>query len=157
MLAVFGHGAASRGVTFGAEQGAEGLVGDRVALVFGVDLAKADAVVSAGRGFAEKADLDLAYALADKLGAAVGCSRPLAEGVDWFPHEAYIGVSGQVIAPKVFLAAGISGQMQHMVGCNRSGAVFAVNKDKNAPIFKQCDYGLVGDLKTVLPAVVAAL
>lgn len=123
----------------------------------GVDLAKADAVVSAGRGFAEKADLDLAYALADKLGAAVGCSRPLAEGVDWFPHEAYIGVSGQVIAPKVFLAAGISGQMQHMVGCNRSGAVFAVNKDKNAPIFKQCDYGLVGDLKTVLPAVVAAL
>lgn len=123
----------------------------------GVDLTKADAVISAGRGFGDKADLDLAYALADKLDAAVGCSRPLAEGVDWFPHEAYIGVSGQIVTPKVFLAAGVSGQMQHMVGCNRSGAIFAINKDKNAPIFKQCDYGLVGDLKTILPALTAAL
>lgn len=123
----------------------------------GVDLGKADAVISVGRGFAEKGDLDLANALADKIGAAVGCTRPMAEGLDWFPHEAYIGVSGQVVAPKVFVAAGISGQMQHMVGCNRSGSIFAINKDKNAAIFKQCDFGIVGDIRTVLPAVVAAL
>ena len=134
----------------------EALPVEWVAPKFAVEVVSRTPIEKSGVDLA-KADLDLAYALADKLGAAVGCSRPLAEGVDWFPHEAYIGVSGQVIAPKVFLAAGISGQMQHMVGCNRSGAVFAVNKDKNAPIFKQCDYGLVGDLKTVLPAVVAAL
>lgn len=123
----------------------------------GVDLTKSDAVVAAGRGFAEKDDLDLARALCDKIGAGLGCSRPLAEGVDWMPTETYIGVSGLMLSPKVYIAAGISGQMQHMVGANRSGVVFAINKDENAPIFKQCDYGLVGDLKDVLPALTAAL
>ena len=63
------------------------------------------------------------------------------------PREAYIGVSGMMLAPKVYLGIGISGQMQHMVGVNRAGTMFAVNKDKNAPMFKQCDYGLVGDLE----------
>ncbi|MGN0959436.1 MAG: electron transfer flavoprotein subunit alpha/FixB family protein [Coriobacteriales bacterium] len=123
----------------------------------GVDLTKCGAVVAAGRGFAEEADLDLARALCDKIGAGLGCSRPLAEGVDWMPKETYIGVSGLMLAPKVYVAAGVSGQMQHMVGANRSGVVFAINKDKNAPVFKQCDYGIVGDIKTVLPALVAAL
>ncbi len=123
----------------------------------GVDLFKADCVVAAGRGFAEEADLDLARALCDKLNAGLGCSRPLTEGVNWLPTELYIGVSGLMLSPKVYIAAGISGQMQHMVGCNRAGVMFAINKDKNAPIFKQCDYGLVGDVKTVLPALVAAL
>ena len=66
-------------------------------------------------------------------------------------------LSGLMLTPKVYIAAGISGQMQHMVGCNRSGAIFAINKDKNAPIFKQCDFGLVGDIKDVLPAITAAL
>ena len=73
------------------------------------------------------------------------------------PKETYIGVSGLMLAPKVYVAAGISGQMQHMVGCNRATTLFAINKDKNAPVFKQCDFGLVGDVKTVLPALVAAL
>ncbi|WP_270208010.1 electron transfer flavoprotein subunit alpha/FixB family protein [Eggerthella lenta] len=123
----------------------------------GVDLNKADVVVAAGRGFAEESELDLARALCDKLDAGLGCSRPLAEGVDWMPREAYIGVSGMMLAPKVYLGIGISGQMQHMVGVNRAGTMFAVNKDKNAPIFKQCDYGLVGDLKDVLPKLAAAL
>ena len=123
----------------------------------GVDLFKAEAVVAAGRGFAEKEDLDLARALCDKIGAGLGCSRPLTEGVDWLPSEVYIGVSGLMLAPKVYVACGISGQMQHMVGCNRSGAIFAINKDKNAPIFKQCDFGLIGDIKDVLPAITAAL
>lgn len=123
----------------------------------GADLFKADAVVACGRGFAEESELDLARALAEKINAGMACSRPLTEGVDWMPQSTYVGVSGLTLTPKVYVACGISGQMQHMVGCNRSGAVFAINKDKNAPVFKQCDWGLVGDIKDVLPAVVAAL
>lgn len=123
----------------------------------GVDLFKADAVVAAGRGFAEESELDLARALCDKLGGGLACSRPLTEGVNWLPTELYVGVSGLMLSPKVYVACGISGQMQHMVGCNRAGTMFAVNKDKNAAVFKQCDYGLVGDVKDVLPALVAAL
>lgn len=122
-----------------------------------VDLYKADVVVAAGRGFAEESELDLARALCDKLGAGLGCSRPLTEGVDWLPSSVYIGVSGLMLSPKVYIACGISGQMQHMVGCNRAQTLFAINKDKNAPIFKQCDYGIVGDIKDVLPALTAAL
>lgn len=122
-----------------------------------VDLPAADVVVAGGRGFAEEADLGLMRDLAAKIGGECGCSRPLAEGVDWMPKEAYIGVSGVMLAPKVYVGIGVSGQMQHMVGVNRAGTMFAVNKDKNAPIFKQCDYGIVGDLKTVLPALCAAL
>lgn len=123
----------------------------------GVDLFKADAVVAAGRGFAEEAELDLARALCEKLGAGLACSRPLTEGVNWLPTELYVGVSGLMLSPKAYVACGISGQMQHMVGCNRAGTMFAINKDKNASIFKQCDYGLVGDIKDVLPALTAAL
>ena len=73
------------------------------------------------------------------------------------PAEAYIGVSGLMISPKVYVACGISGQMQHMVGCNRAGTLFAINKDKAAPVFKQCDYGLVGDVKDVRPALLSVL
>ena len=121
------------------------------------DPTKADVVVSAGRGFGAEEQLSMARDLADKVGGALACSRPLTEGVNWLPTELYVGVSGLTVTPKAYVACGISGQMQHMVGCNRSGAVFAINKDKNAPIFKQCDYGLVGDLKELLPAVTAAL
>ena len=123
----------------------------------GVNLFKADVVVAAGRGFAEESQLSLANDLCDKLGAGLACSRPLTEGVNWLPTERYVGVSGLMLTPKVYIAAGISGQMQHMVGCNRSGAIFAINKDKNAPIFKQCDFGIVGDLNEILPAITAAL
>lgn len=123
----------------------------------GVDLTRSDTVVACGRGFSSKEDLQLAFDVAEKMGAGVGCTRPLAEGVDWFPSEAYIGVSGLMLAPKTYLALGISGQMQHMVGCNRADRLFAVNKDKNAPVFKQCDVGLVGDVKTVLPVLLEAL
>lgn len=123
----------------------------------GVDLFKADVVVAAGRGFTEEGQLDMARDLCGKLGAGLACSRPLTEGVNWLPTECYVGVSGLMLTPKAYIACGISGQMQHMVGCNRSGAIFAINKDKNAPIFKQCDFGLVGDIKDVLPALTAAL
>lgn len=123
----------------------------------GGNLLNADVVVCAGRGFAEKADLELANTLAGKTKGEVACTRPLTEGVDWMPKGSYIGVSGLSLSPNVYLAIGVSGQMQHMVGCNHSGTIFAVNKDKNAPIFKQSDYGLVGDLKTVLPLLIEAL
>ena len=133
------------------------LVSSKPRALSGVDLNKADVVVAAGRGFAEEAELDLARALCDKLGAGLACSRPLTEGVNWLPTELYVGVSGLMLSPKVYVACGISGQMQHMVGCNRAGTMFAINKDKNAPVFKQCDYGLVGDVKDALPALAAAL
>ena len=99
----------------------------------------------------------MARDLCAKVGAELGCSRPLAENVDWLPRNLYIGVSGLQLAPKAYIALGISGQMQHMVGVQGADTIIAVNKDQNAPIFKQCDYGLVGDIKTVLPALVAAL
>ena len=133
------------------------LVSSKPRALSGVDLGKADVVVAAGRGFAEESELDLARALCDKLGAGLACSRPLTEGVNWLPAELYVGVSGLMLSPKVYVACGISGQMQHMVGCNRAGTMFAINKDRNAPVFKQCDYGLVGDVKDVLPALAAAL
>ncbi len=123
----------------------------------GIDLTKSKIVVAVGRGFAKEDDIVLARNLAEKIDAGLGCSRPLAEGVNWMPKETYIGVSGLMLAPKVYIAIGISGQMQHMVGCNRSGVVFAINKDENAAVFSQCDYGLIGDLKDILPKLVQSL
>lgn len=122
-----------------------------------VNLQGADVIIGCGRGFAQQDDLQMARDLAGKTGAELACTRPLTEGVDWFPREAYLGVSGQIVAPRVYFALGLSGQMQHMVGVAKAGTIIAVNKDKNAPVFKQCDLGFVGDLKTAIPALTAAL
>ena len=122
-----------------------------------VDLGAAKRVVGVGRGFAAEQDLELARALAANLGAEVACSRPIAEGVNWMPAERYLGVSGATIKPDLYLAVGISGQVQHLVGVNHSKVIVAINKDKNAPIFAHADFGVVGDLYQVLPALVAAL
>lgn len=122
-----------------------------------VDLSAATRVVGVGRGFAAEADLDLARALAAKLGAELACSRPISEGVGWMPAERYLGVSGATVKPDLYLAVGISGQVQHLVGVSGSKVVVAINKDKNAPIFRHADLGVVGDLYEVLPALVAAL
>lgn len=116
-----------------------------------VNLAAAKRVVGVGRGFAAEADLELARELSAKLGAELACSRPLAEGVDWMPAERYLGVSGATIKPDLYLAIGISGQVQHMVGVNNAKVIVAVNKDKNAAIFSHADFGVVGDLYQVLP------
>ena len=121
------------------------------------DLTKCDVVVGAGRGFAEEADLQMARDLCAKVGGELGCSRPLAENVDWMPRNLYIGVSGLNLAPKAYFALGISGQMQHMVGVQGADTIIAINKDQNAPIFKQADYGLVGDIYKVLPALIEKL
>ena len=123
----------------------------------GADLTKCDVVVGAGRGFGAEEDLQMARDLCAKVGGELGCSRPLAENVDWMPRNLYIGVSGLQLAPKAYFALGISGQMQHMVGVQGADTIIAINKDQNAPIFKQADYGLVGDIYKVLPALIEKL
>ena len=122
-----------------------------------VDLSKAKRVVGVGRGFAKQEDLSLARDLAAAIDAEVGCSRPIAEGEGWMERELYIGVSSQTLKSDLYVAVGISGQIQHMVGANGCKVIVAVNKDKNAPIFRYADYGIVGDIYKVLPAVTAAL
>jgi len=122
-----------------------------------VDLAGAKRVVGVGRGFAAEADLELARTLAAKLEAEVACSRPIAEGVNWMPAERYLGVSGATIKPELYLAIGISGQVQHLVGVNHSKVIVAINSDKNAPIFAHADFGVVGDLYHVLPELIKSL
>lgn len=119
-----------------------------------VDLASAKRVIGVGRGIAQEEDIAMVRELASAIGGEVGCSRPIAEGEKWMPKETYVGVSGLMLTPEVYMALGISGQVQHMVGCNRSKVVIAVNKDKNAPIFQQVDYGIVGDLYKVVPAMI---
>jgi electron transfer flavoprotein alpha subunit len=123
----------------------------------GVDLGAAEAVVAVGRGLKAREDLALITDLAAAMGAELACSRPLAEGVDWVAKERYVGISGQHITPRLYLAIGISGQLQHMVGVRGAGVVVAVNKDKDAPVLRQCDYGIVGDLYQVVPALTAAV
>lgn len=122
-----------------------------------VDLGKAHCVVGVGRGFGKADDIALASALAKALQGEVGCSRPIAEGEGWMEHDRYIGVSGVTLGADVYVAVGISGQIQHMVGVDRAKVIVAINKDKNAPIFNMVDYGIVGDLYKVLPALTAKL
>ena len=121
------------------------------------NLASAQRIVAAGRGFAAEEDLQLARDLAEALGADLACSRPLTEGDGWMPRDRYIGLSGQYVAPELYVAVGISGQVQHTCGMSDSAVVVAVNNDADAPIFQVADYGIVGDLYEVLPAITAAL
>lgn len=121
------------------------------------DLTRAKRVIGVGRGFAKKEDLALADALAKAIVAEVGCSRPIAEGEQWMERERYIGVSGVMLKPDFYMAVGISGQIQHMVGVNAADVIFAVNKDKKAPVFKYADFGIVGDLQKILPKLTASL
>ena len=121
------------------------------------NLAVAKRVVGVGRGFSKKEDIALAADLAAAVDAELGCSRPVAEGLDFMERERYIGVSNVSLKANVYIAVGISGQGQHMVGTPNCKVIIAVNKDKNAPIFKQADYGIVGDLYKVLPVLTKAL
>lgn len=107
--------------------------------------------MAVGRGFKNKEDLKLVEGVREKLGAELACSRPLAEGQDWLARSRYIGISGAKVSPELYLAVGISGQLQHLAGAKDSQTIVAVNSDKDAPIFAQCDYGIVGDLYQVLP------
>lgn len=122
-----------------------------------VNLAAAERIVGVGRGFRAKEDLQLARDLAATIGAQLGSTRPLAEGSDWMPKSSYMGVSGQVVAPELYIALGISGQAQHTIGLLGSGTIVVVNDDPDAPYFSECDYGVVGDLYEVVPALTKAL
>jgi len=123
----------------------------------GVDITAANKLVSVGRGFRKKEDLKLAEELATALKAELACSRGVAEDEHWLPIERYIGISGQTVKPDLYLATGLSGQVQHMVGCRESKVIVAVNSDERAPIFEAADYGIVGDLYEVLPLLTDAV
>lgn len=119
----------------------------------GVDLTAAERIVSVGRGIKEKENIPVVEALAQVLGAELAASRPICDA-GWLPMERQVGSSGQTVAPKLYLAVGISGAIQHLVGMKGAKTIVAINKDADAPIFEVADYGIVGDLFEVVPAVV---
>ena len=121
-----------------------------------VDLTKADVIVAVGRGVGGPDKMGPVEELARVLGADIGASRPVIDN-EWLPRDRQIGSSGQTVAPKLYLALGISGAIQHTVGMKGSAMVVAVNKDRNAPIFALADYGVVGDLHELVPALTAAI
>ncbi len=123
-----------------------------------VNVEDAEIIVSCGRGFKDKNDIKLVQDLADVLkGKTVGCSRPIAADLKWLSEDHWIGLSGHKVKPKLYIAAGISGQIQHIAGMRDSGVIVAINKDPEALIFKSADYGIVGDLYEVLPKLTAAV
>jgi electron transfer flavoprotein alpha subunit len=119
-------------------------------------LSQAERIVAVGRGIKAQEHLALVSQLAAALGAEVAASRPICDA-GWLPMERQIGSSGQTVAPKLYVAVGISGAIQHVVGMKGARTIVAVNKDPEAPIFEVADYGIVGDLFEVLPAITAAL
>jgi electron transfer flavoprotein alpha subunit len=121
-----------------------------------VDLGAAEIIVSVGRGIKEADNIPLVQKLADALGAELAASRPICDA-GWLPMERQVGSSGQTVAPKMYLAIGISGAIQHLVGMKGSRTVVAINKDANAPIFEIADYGIVGDLFQVIPELIEAV
>jgi electron transfer flavoprotein alpha subunit len=129
----------------------------KVAESKGVDLTKADIIVSGGRslGGPEKFQ-EVIKPLADALGGAMGASRPVVDA-GWLPHEYQVGSSGQIVSPKLYVACGISGAIQHLVGMKASNYIIAINKDADAPIFEVADLGVVGDLFEVVPKLTEAI
>jgi electron transfer flavoprotein alpha subunit len=121
-----------------------------------IDLTKADIIVAVGRGVGGADKMGVIENLAKALGAEIGASRPVIDN-GWLPRDRQIGSSGQTVAPKLYIAAGISGAIQHLVGMKGASTIVAINKDPGAPIFTVADYGIVGDLHEVLPALTAAV
>lgn len=121
-----------------------------------VPLSEADIVVSGGRGLKGPENWGLVTELAQLLGAATACSRPVAD-IHWRPHHEHVGQTGLAIAPNLYIAIGISGAIQHLAGVNRSKTIVVINKDPEAPFFKAADYGIVGDAFEVVPKVIEAV
>ncbi len=118
-----------------------------------VDLTAAELIVSVGRGIKEKENIALVEDLAKTMGAELAASRPICDA-GWLPMERQVGSSGQTVSPKLYMAVGISGAIQHLVGMKGAKTIVAINKDANAPIFEAADYGIVGDLFEVVPALI---
>lgn len=121
-----------------------------------VDLTQAEIIVAVGRGIKEQKNIDIAKELADALGGEIAASRPICDS-GWLPMDRQVGSSGQTVAPKLYLALGISGAIQHLVGMKGSRTVIAVNKDSEAPIFEIADYAVVGNLFDIVPALIDEL
>ncbi len=119
-----------------------------------VDLTQAPIIVAVGRGIKEQKNIEIVQKLAAAMGAEIAASRPICDN-DWLPMDRQIGSSGQTVAPKLYLAIGISGAIQHLVGMKGARTIVAINKDAEAPIFEIADYGIVGDLFEVVPALTA--
>jgi electron transfer flavoprotein alpha subunit len=121
-----------------------------------VNIEDAEILVGGGRGLGEKDNFSLAEDLADSLGGAVAATRAVVDA-GWYPYAAQIGQTGKTVAPKLYLAVGISGAIQHKVGMQSSENILAINKDQNAPIFEFCDLGVVGDLHKIMPKLTEAI
>ena len=116
-----------------------------------VNLVAAKRIVDVGRGLAAQEDLAMCEKLASAIDGEVGCSRPIAENNKWLPKSSYMGITGVQVKPDLIICTGVSGQVQHIGGINKSKVIVAINKDKSAPIFKNCDFGLVGDMYKIIP------
>jgi electron transfer flavoprotein alpha subunit len=137
---------------------ADGVVRNRPQEVFkeakqAVDLTQAEIIVSVGRGIKEQKNIDLAKQLADALGGEIAASRPICDA-GWLPMDRQVGSSGQTVAPKLYLALGISGAIQHIVGMKGAKSIIAINKDSEAPIFEIADFAVVGNLFDIVPPLI---
>ena len=149
-------GAPGSVATLGYAASAAKVTGHQARPAASVNLPEAAKVVSVGRGFAEESELSMARDLAAAIGAEVGCSRPIAEFFKWMPEECYVGISGQVLKPDLYLAVGISGQAQHLFGCRDAKCIVSINKDAECLMNQNADYYIVGDFKEVIPAIISA-
>ncbi len=122
-----------------------------------VELDRAATIVCVGRGLAKRDDLPLVEQLAAALGGALAATRPLTDDLGWLPVDLKVGLSGQTVKPRLYIACGVSGQIEHVVGMRSSGTVVAINRDPRAPIMEHADYRIVGDLYELIPALVRAL
>ena len=118
-----------------------------------MDLTQAESIVSVGGGIKEQKNIELAKQLADARGGELAASRPICDS-GWLPMDRQVGSSGQTVAPKLYLALGISGAIQHIVGMKGARSIIAINKDADAPIFEIADFGVVGNLMEIVPALI---
>jgi len=133
------------------------LVDEQPLVKGGVDLSAAERIVSVGLGLDKQEDLSIIEGLSQALNAEIGCTRDMAENRGWIPKSQYIGITGAIVKPSLYVAVGLSGAMQHVYGIRNAKVVVGINKDENAPIFRAADYGIVGDLYEVVPQLTEAI